>query len=131
MTQPSTQPSVRKLRHSVQKRAYAVLMILRGAPGATKEQQIQALDQSIDLLNQALEKAKQAREIVFMRDFDTYKEAKDAAKAQAETALVAKDTLPDGEEKSAEQLTFDEIIAKLNGGGDAPAKPTEDDQPPF
>jgi len=131
-TQPSTTPSVRKLRHSIRKRAYVAMMMTRGVPGATKEQQIQVFDQQIKLLEEALEKAKQARDIVFMRDFDAHQEEKKAAQA-AEKAHDDVD-LPD-EVKSE----FDALVAKLSGQFDAEHGGFKDEdgdgedktQPPF
>lgn len=132
MTEPSTTPSVRKLRHSIRKRAYVAMMLTRGVPGATKEQQIQAFDQQIKLLEEAVEKAKTARDIVFMRDFDAHQEAK-ATQQEAAKAHDAVD-LPE-----AEKSKFQQLIAELSGqfdaehGGfkDAEDSEAKDQLPPF
>lgn len=129
MTQPSTQRSVRKLRHSIARRAHVVLMLAQGRPGLTQEQQVLVLDKQIELLNEALERATEARKIVATRDFAAYKAAKDteAAKAQA-----VHDLIPDDEEKAVSDLTFDQLVSQL-AGDDAPAdiEAKADDLPPF
>lgn len=133
MTQPSTDRSVRKLRHSIQKRAYGVLMLGRGRPGLTQEQQVMVLDKQIELLNAALEKATEARKIVATRDFESYKAAKDTEKAK-EAAIH--DQLPASEETAMDSLAFEQLISQL--AGDAPkaeaaeaAETKADDVPPF
>lgn len=139
MTEPSTTPSVRKLRHSIRKRAYIAFRMTAGVPGATKEQQIQVFDQQIKLLEEALEKAKQARDIVFLRDFDAHQEAK----ATQQEAAKAHDAvnLPE-----AEKSKFEKLVAELSAefdaqhGGfksdedkdaEADATAKSDDLPPF
>lgn len=127
MTEPSTTPSVRKLRHSIRKRAYIAFRLTAGMPGASKEQQIQVFDQQIKLLEEALEKAKQARDIVFLRDFDAHQETKKAQQTAHDTVK-----LPE-EEKSK----FEQLIAGLADQFDAEHggfKADEDEdaeQPPF
>lgn len=129
MTTPGTDRSVRRLRHSIRKRLYWALRMTGGIPGLTQEDQIQVLDKQIELITQALAKAKEAREIVASRDFDAYKTAKDAA-----AAAPAPEKVADSEEKSMTDLTFAELVAKL-GGEDTPAEqpqqPQQQDEPPF
>lgn len=128
MTSPRTDRSVRKLRHSIRKRAFYIFQLTRGVPGASKEDQIKILDKTIELLNEAMEKAKEAREIVVNRDFDAYKAAKDAA-----AATPAPEKMAEGEVKDMTALTFADIVAKLSG--DEAQAETEtaksEDQPPF
>lgn len=125
MTQPSTDRSVRKLRHSIRKRAFFIFQLTQGMPGASQEQQLQILDKQIELINEALAKATEARQLVAERDWDSYKAAKDAAAATPEVEKVA-----DSEEKAVADLTFEQIIAQLNGENvEEGTKP--EDQPPF
>ncbi|HEX8321635.1 hypothetical protein [Longimicrobium sp.] len=130
MTAPRTDRNVRKLRHSIRKRAFWIFQLTKGLPGATQEQQVQILDKQISLLTEALEKAKEAREIVSTRDFDAYKAAKDAAAAAPEVEKVA-----DSEQKQMEALTFQDLVAQLSGNALATepeqADKPKDDTPPF
>lgn len=133
MTEPSTDRSVRKLRHSIARRAYGALMLARGQVGLTQEQQVMILDKQIELLNEALARATEARKIVATRDFAAYKQAKDTEQAKQ---LAIHDQIPDGEEKSMSDLSFNQLIAQLAGDdGDAAAQADStakaDDLPPF
>jgi hypothetical protein len=125
MTQPA-QLSLRKLRHSIRKRAYVVMRLTAGMPGLTKDQQITVLDQQIILLKEALEKAEQARDIVFLRDFDAHQEAKQQQAQQTSAVTLEFDQLIQG-------LTWDEAAGKFTD--DAEAEPekaeAEGEQPPF
>lgn len=96
MTQPS-QISVRQLRHSIRKRVYKALQLTGGASGLSKDQQLQVLDMQIHLLTEALERAQQARDIVFLRDHDDHQAAKAAAAQQ----------------QSATEATFADLVAGL------------------
>lgn len=127
MTEPSTARSVRKIRHSIRKRAFVIFQLTKGVPGATKEQQIQVFDQQIHLLTEALEKAKEARDLVFMRDFEAHQEAKASAQAQQ----LEINSIPDSPEKAADDLTFEQIIAQLNGEVTETTEAPEDQTPPF
>lgn len=102
MTQPS-QLSLRKLRHSIRRRSFVVMQMTAGVPGATKDQQIMVLDQQIKLIKEMLEKAEQARELAFIRDFDDHQ----AAKAQ------------EAQQTSMANQTFDELVASLSSQFDA------------
>jgi hypothetical protein len=124
MTVP-TDRSVKRLRHSIRKRAFWIFQLTSGMPGATQEQQVQILDKQIELLKEALAKAEEARQLVATRDWDAYKAAKDA---KAQTPAVEK--VPDSDEKQMADLTFEQLVSDLEKkapGGDQP----KDDIPPF
>lgn len=118
---PTDRPvSLRKLRHSIQKHAYYAAITSAGQPGLAKADQMIRMDKCIEELETALAKAKAARDLVASRDFDAHQATK-AAKQ------VPHDALPDSAEKSAEQMTFDDLIKQL--GGDQ--TPDDGQQPPF
>jgi DNA-binding ferritin-like protein (Dps family) len=140
MTEPSTDRTVslRKLRHSVQKRCVKAVYAIAGETGLSKADQMIRLDAVIELLETALAKAKAARQLAGERDFDAHlaakakAEAEATAKAQAEqqAALAQQaESLPDSAEKASEAQTFEQLINQLAG---MPATPPEQkDQPPF
>jgi hypothetical protein len=128
MTQPA-QLSLRKLRHSIRKRAYVAMRLTAGMPGLTKDQQIQVLDQQIILLTEALEKAQQARDIVFLRDFDAHQEAKAQVAQQTSAVTLEFDQLTQG-------LTWDEEAGKFLDDEEVKSEVAEEakiegEQPPF
>ena len=127
MTQPD-QLSLRKLRHSIRKRAYVVMRLTAGMPGLTKDQQITVLDQQIIMLKEALEKAQQARDIVFLRDFDAHQEAKAQTAQQTSAVTLQFAELTQG-------LTWDEAAGKFTDDDEAEAKAEAEaegeQQPPF
>lgn len=132
MTAPNT--SIRPLRHKIRALAYQAMMLTGGKPGASKADQMIVLDNQIELLEDALAAAKEARKIVAERDYDAYLAEKQAAKAaykaqkEAEAAATAPsvEALPGG---FKEGQTFDQLIAQLAD------MPTDDqpkgDTPPF
>lgn len=133
MTAPNTQ-SVRPLRLKIRELAYKAMMLTGGKPGASKADQMIVLDNQIELLEEALATAKEARKIVAERDFDAYLAEKQAAKAAAKAAKLAEaqaaapaaETLPGGFQ---EGQTFDQLIAQL---ADMPTDDQpKDDTPPF
>jgi aminopeptidase N len=134
MTEPSTDRTVslRKLRHSVQKRCVKAVYAIAGETGLSKADQMIRLDAVIELLETALAKAKAARQLAGERDFDAHLAAKAKAQAQAEqqAALAQQaESLPDSAEKASEAQTFEQLINQLAG---MPATPPEQkDQPPF
>jgi hypothetical protein len=89
----------------------------------------QVLDQQIILLKEALEKAQEARDIVFMRDFDAHQEAKAHEAQQTSAVTLEFDQLTQG-------LTWDEDGREVPGrrGGRSPRAEEakiEGEQPPF
>ena len=125
MTQPA-QLSLRKLRHSIRKRAYVVMRLTAGMPGLTKDQQITVLDQQIIMLKEALEKAQQARDIVFLRDFDAHQEAKAQQAQQTSAVTLEFDQLTSG-------LTWDEAAGKFvdDEENEPEVAEAEGEKPPF
>jgi hypothetical protein len=101
------QSSIRKIRHAMRQPLYTALQMTGGMPGASKEQQIQILDQQIGLIKEALALAEQARETVFMRDFDAHQAEKKAAKEAK--AAAASTNSPEVEQ------TFADLIAQISG----------------
>lgn len=126
MTNPTNRAlDLRKLRRSVQKRCFLSFQLLIGQPGLSKADQMIRLDKVIETLEEALAKAKTAREFAGSRDFDAHLAAKAAAKA----AQTAHDAIPDGAAKAKEDLTFAEIISQLEGKAPGTDKP--ENTPPF
>jgi hypothetical protein len=126
MTSPTNRAlDLRKLRRSVQKRCFLSFQLLIGQPGLSKADQMIRLDKVIETLEEALAKAKIAREFAGSRDFDAHL----AAKAAAQAAQAAHDTIPDGESKAKEDLTFAEIVSQLESQAPGPDKP--ENTPPF
>jgi hypothetical protein len=106
-------------------RALDLRKLLIGQPGLSKADQMIRLDKVIETLEEALAKAKIAREFAGSRDFDAHL----AAKAAAQAAQAAHDTIPDGESKAKEDLTFAEIVSQLESQAPGPDKP--ENTPPF
>jgi hypothetical protein len=114
MTSPTNRAlDLRKLRRSVQKRCFLSFQLLIGQPGLSKADQMIRLDKVIETLEEALAKAKIAREFAGSRDFDAHL----AAKAAAQAAQAAHDTIPDSAEKASEGA--DLRAADQPAGGDA------------
>lgn len=120
MTAPNTQ-SVRPLRLKIRELAYKAMMLTGGKPGASKADQMIVLDNQIELLEEALATAKEARKIVAERDFDAYLAEKQAAKAAAKAAKLAEaqafqpsiESIGNPEQAALEGKTFEEIMAGL------------------
>lgn len=124
---PTDRPlSLRKLRHSIQRHAFFAAKATAGQPELSKADQMIRMDNCIEQLEIALEKAKAARKLVAERDFDAH-QAEKAVQVQA--AQAQHDTIPDSEEKSAEKLTFQQLIAQLEQQAPGAEKP--EDTPPF
>lgn len=122
MTNPTNRAlDLRKLRRSVQKRCFLSFQLLIGQPGLSKADQMIRLDKVIETLEEALAKAKTAREFAGSRDFDAHLAAK--------AAQAAHDAIPDGAAKAKEDLTFAEIISQLEGKAPGTDKP--ENTPPF
>lgn len=122
MTNPTNRAlDLRKLRRSVQKRCFLSFQLLIGQPGLSKADQMIRLDKVIETLEEALAKAKTAREFAGSRDFDAHLAAK--------AAQATHDAIPDGAAKAKEDLTFAEIISQLEG--QAPGTDKPENTPPF